>query len=86
MTIHSPENPRLSSAIMPLTPLTAMYVVVDPVAALFVGFPPESAVVLIIYRVHRGEEVGHEPHVGARLASVARPGEPQRYSESRQEH
>ena len=35
MTIHSPENPQLSSAIMPLTPLTAMYVVVDPVAALF---------------------------------------------------
>jgi len=28
----------------------------NPVASLFVGFPPESSVSLIIYRVHRGEE------------------------------
>ena len=33
-TIHSTDSPQLSSAIMPLTPYTAMYVVVDPLRAL----------------------------------------------------
>ncbi len=34
-TIHGSDNPQLSAAIMPLTPLTAIHVVIDPAAALF---------------------------------------------------